>query len=85
MEVADISVYLEPLVREILPTTVTDEVSLNAIAARWSRWLHDLPELEEMSEEQRRRGRELLQLDESRRLSRLSRSPGDDAAALNTV
>lgn len=76
MEDGEVTTQLEPLVRELLPRTVTDEVSLNAIAARWSRWMRNLPELAEMSEEQRRGGRELLQLDENRRLTRLGRMPG---------
>ena len=85
MEGDDVAPHLVPLVRELLPRVVTDEVSLNAIATRWSRWMRELPELAEMSEEQRRRGRELLQLDEDRRLSRLADEPSIASVALPSV
>lgn len=85
MEGDDVAPHLGPLVRELLPRVVTDEVSLNAIATRWSRWMRELPELAEMSEEQRRRGRELLQLDEDRRLSRLADEPSIASVTLPSV
>lgn len=46
----------------------TDELSLNALGCRWSEWYEALPQLEEMSEEQTARGKELLRIDEERRL-----------------
>jgi hypothetical protein len=46
----------------------TDEISLNAIAKRWGAHFESLPELDQMSPEQLKRGKELLQFDEDRRL-----------------
>lgn len=43
----------------------TDEISLNAIAHRWSKWFEDLPE---PTEEQMAKGKELMAYDEERRL-----------------
>lgn len=45
----------------------TDEISLNALATRWTRFFEEIPELEDMSEEQRAKGKELMELDEGRR------------------
>lgn len=42
-----------------------DEISLAAIEKRWTRWFEDLPEI---TDEQMARGRELMALDEARRL-----------------
>jgi hypothetical protein len=44
-----------------------DEISLNAIAKRWSEHFESLPELDQLPPEQIERARELLQSDEQRR------------------
>jgi hypothetical protein len=46
----------------------TDEVSLNAIAKRWTQYFKALPELDEMSPAQVSRAQEILSLQERRRL-----------------
>jgi len=43
----------------------TDEISINAIASRWSKWFQELPD---PTDEQIKKGREILKKDEERRL-----------------
>jgi len=47
---------------------IGDEVSLSGIDARWSKFFSGLPELGELSNDQLARARELMAIDESRRL-----------------
>ena len=56
---------LYPLIKSQLNRGRSDDISINAIAARWERWFEDLPE---PSAEAVAKGRELKQLDEARRL-----------------
>lgn len=44
----------------------TDEISLDAIAGRWSKWFENIPE---PTSEELKRGKEMLKKDESRRLN----------------
>lgn len=67
--------HLVPLITNMLPRTVTDEVSLRGIAIRFEKTMRDLPELKEMSNEQLQKGRELTRMEEHRRLERLGRVP----------
>lgn len=56
------------LIRPQIHRGRTDELSLNALGRRWSEWFDNLPQLEEMPEEQVARGKEILKIDEERRL-----------------
>ncbi len=68
IEQSHLAPELYSLVRPQLRRGRTDEISLKAIANRWTKWFAKLPELEEMSEEQLLRAREILRVDEERRL-----------------
>lgn len=68
MEGIELPPELMALVYAHIHRTKTDEISIMAIEHRWSKWFSQLPELEEMSAEQLERGREILQIDEERRL-----------------
>ncbi|VWD46783.1 hypothetical protein BCO18175_07303 [Burkholderia contaminans] len=72
MERKEVAPELYALVRTQLRRGRTDEISLNALGARWSRWFDELPEVAELTEEQMAKGRELLAIDESRRLRAVS-------------
>ena len=59
---------LRVLVVALMRRGRTDEISLNAIANRWSRWFDQLPQLEEMNPEQLAKAKEVMAIDENRRL-----------------
>lgn len=59
---------LASLVRLHMHRTRTDEISLRAIEARWTRWFRQVPELQDMSAEQIERARQILAIDEARRM-----------------
>lgn len=46
----------------------TDEISLRAIEKRWSRYYENIPEVDQMSDQQIARAREILNVEEERRL-----------------
>lgn len=83
MEQKEVAPELYALVRPQLRRGRTDEISLNAIGARWSRRFDELPE---PTEEQMAKARELLAIDERRRLRAVSNahpqelSEGDEDA-----
>jgi hypothetical protein len=68
MEGEDLPPALGALVYAHMRRSRTDEISLKAIEYRWSKWFSQLPELDEMSAEQLERGREIMRIDEERRL-----------------
>ncbi|MCY1212397.1 hypothetical protein D9M72_241310 [compost metagenome] len=68
MEGADLPPELQALVYAHMRRAKTDEISLKAIEHRWSKWFSQIPELEAMSTEQVERAREMLAIDEARRL-----------------
>ncbi len=68
MDNKELAPELFTLVKGQLHRGHTDEVSINAIASRWSKWFEDLPE---PSEKELESGRKLMQIDEERRLNAL--------------
>ena len=76
LERKEIPEELYPLVNQQLQRGKTDEVSLSAIATRWTEWERNLPQLSAMSEEQLARGREIHEIEESRRLEAVRTLPG---------
>ncbi|TCS70921.1 uncharacterized protein DUF3800 [Sulfuritortus calidifontis] len=65
MENKELAPELFQLIKRQLNKGHTDEISLNAIAARWKRWFEELPD---PTPEQIERGKELLAIDEARRV-----------------
>ena len=63
-------IFLAPetveIVRRMMHRTRTDEISINAIGSRWKSWFDALPE---PTQEQVAAAREVLNIDEERRLS----------------
>ena len=72
MEKVELAPELYSIVKPHLHRGVTDEISLNAIASRWSRHFANIPELEDMPAEQVARAKEILRIDEERRLRAIS-------------
>jgi hypothetical protein len=68
IEQSNLAPELHDIVRSQLHRGRIDELSLNAIAHRWEKWFENLPQLDEMSDEQVAKGREILKIDEDRRL-----------------
>ncbi len=68
IEKSELRPELYALIRPQMHRGRTDELSLNALGRRWSKWFDSLPQLDEMPEEQVARGKELLKIDEDRRL-----------------
>lgn len=68
MEGAELPPALRALVYAHMRRGRTDEISIKAIEHRWTKWFNKIPELEEMSSEQVERGKEILRIDEARRL-----------------
>jgi len=65
MEGKELAPEIYPVIKKQMHKSRTDEISINAIASRWQKWFENLPE---PTEEQMRKGRELMALDEKRRL-----------------
>jgi Protein of unknown function (DUF3800) len=65
LEGRDLSAELYALIEPQLLRGQTDEISLAALEKRWGSWFKNLPE---MTEEQLAKGKELMKIDESRRL-----------------
>lgn len=65
MEQKELAPELYALIKPHLHRGRTDEISLNALAARWERWFEELPD---PTAEQITKGRELMAIDEERRL-----------------
>lgn len=65
IEKKELAPELYALVKPHIHRGRTDEISLNAIAARWERWFEELPD---PTEEQITKGKELMAIDEERRL-----------------
>jgi len=72
MENKDLAPELFTLIKPHLHRGRTDEISLAAIAKRWTAYFEQIPELHEMSAEQVARGKEVIRIDEERRLERLN-------------
>ena len=68
MENKDLAPELFMLIKPHLNRGRTDEISLTAIANRWTKCFEQMPELHEMSVEQVARGKEIIRIDEERRL-----------------
>lgn len=73
LERKEIPEELYPLVNQQLQRGRTDEVSLSAIATRWTEWERNLPPLSDMTEEQLARGQEIHEIEERRRLEAAER------------
>lgn len=65
MENKELAPELFQIIKRQLNKGHTDEISLNAIAARWERWFEELPD---PTVEQMALGKELLKIDEARRV-----------------
>lgn len=65
MEEKSLAPELHAVIRSNMNKTMIDEVSINAIAHRWSKWFEELPEVTKEQEEQ---VREMREFDEQRRL-----------------
>ncbi|BBA32823.1 uncharacterized protein sS8_0858 [Methylocaldum marinum] len=65
MEEKELAPKIYPIIQKQMHKSRTDEISIHAIASRWQKWFEDLPE---PTEEQMKKGRELMALDEKRRL-----------------
>lgn len=65
IEKKELAPELYALIKPHIHRGRTDEISLNALAARWGRWFEELPE---PTEEQIAKGKELMAIDEERRL-----------------
>jgi len=75
MEKGDLAPVLGPFINGGIRRVGTDELSLKAIAERWSKHMDGIPELHEMPSDQVAKGRELMAQEEDRRLARLGRGP----------
>lgn len=71
MEKKDLAPELFALIKPHLYRGQMDEISLDAIAKRWTKYFEQVPELHEMSAEQVARGKEVIRIDENRRLKRI--------------
>lgn len=65
MEKKSLASDLHAVIRSNMNQTMIDEISINAIANRWSKWFEELPEVAKEQEEQ---VKEILAFDEKRRL-----------------
>lgn len=65
MDEKELAPELFSLIKGQLHRGHTDEVSINAIASRWSKWFEELPD---PTDEQMEKGKEMLRMDEERRL-----------------
>ena len=79
MENKDVAPELVMLIKSHMQRGRTDEISLNALAKRWTKWFDELPE---PSVEQVRKGREIHAIDESRRLRALESTVIEKAGAV---
>ncbi|MGK0473550.1 MAG: hypothetical protein ACJAR0_004046 [Candidatus Azotimanducaceae bacterium] len=66
MDEKELAPELFPLIKGQLQRGHTDEISINAIASRWTKWFEELPD---PTDEQMEKGREMLRMDEERRLT----------------
>ena len=65
IEGKELAEEIYPFVRKQIPKCRTDEISINAISYRWEKWFKNLPE---PTEKQMIKARELIAIDEKRRL-----------------
>lgn len=75
IEKGDLAPALRPFIYEGIRRVETDELSLEAIAKRWTKYMDGIPELHEMPPDQVAKGRELKAHEEARRLAGLGRGP----------
>lgn len=64
MDKKELAPELFSIIKGQLQRGRTDEISINAIASRWTKWFKELPE---PTDEQMEKGREMLRIDEERR------------------
>ena len=65
LEGKELAEKIHPFVQKQIPKCRTDEISINAISSRWEKWFKDLPD---PTEEQMEKVKELMAIDETRRL-----------------
>lgn len=75
MDQASVPVALHSFVAAHKLTATFDEVSLKAIEGRWAPWLMSLPNDSDISEGQIQQARELLRIQEERRLRHVGEAP----------
>ncbi|WP_407471147.1 DUF3800 domain-containing protein [Xanthomonas campestris] len=73
MEQRPLSDSLLSIVRRLGRRSLFDEITLDAISKRWTRWFDDLPDIDDQALE---KGKELVALDEARRVK-----PGSSSSA----
>jgi len=61
---------LLPFINKQIPKSRTDEISINAISSRWQKWFEKLPE---PTEDESKKGKELMEIDEERRIRGMSK------------
>ena len=71
IEEKELAPEIYPILQKQMHKSKTDEVSINAIASRWQKWFDDLPE---SSDEQMDKAKELMAMDEKRRLEGMTLS-----------
>ncbi len=69
MDNKELAPELFTLIKSQLHRGHTDEISINAISSRWSKWFEELPE---PTDEQKEKGREIMKMDEIRRLKAIN-------------
>jgi hypothetical protein len=75
MEGKEVARELHPIINAQLRRGKTDEISLRGIEHRWATWFEQLPQLDEMTPEQLQGGKEILQIQETRRQAALAALP----------
>jgi len=70
LEDKEVANELQSFFNEQIPKSRTDEISINAISSRWQKWFEELPEL---TEDEIKKGKELMKIDETRRISGMSK------------
>lgn len=66
LEEKELAPELYALIKGQLQRGITDEISINAISSRWSSWFSNLPE---QTPEEEQKAREIMAIDEERRIS----------------
>jgi len=61
---------LLPFINKQIPKSRSDEISINAISSRWQKWFEKLPE---PTEGESKKGKELMEIDEERRIRGMSK------------
>ena len=72
LEDKDVAPKLFSLIKGQMHSGYNSEISINAIASKWSKWFEDLPD---PTDDQMEKAREMLAFDEERRLKAIRKNP----------